>query len=81
MLSVFPANYENAATFDGFRFARERAEHVAQHDANNANVQDIFKRHMISTAVDHLPFGTGKHACPVSNCESQLDFLFLPNDP
>ncbi|KAJ6505849.1 hypothetical protein C8R47DRAFT_967682, partial [Mycena vitilis] len=24
-----------------------------------------FKRHMISTAVDHLSFGTGKHACPV----------------
>ncbi|KAJ7362974.1 cytochrome P450 [Mycena albidolilacea] len=44
------ANYENAATFDGFRFARERAEHS--------------KRHMISTAVDHMPFGTGKHACP-----------------
>ncbi|KAF8146004.1 cytochrome P450 [Mycena galopus ATCC 62051] len=42
-------NYEHAATFDGFRFARERAEHT-----------------MISTAVDHLPFGTGKHACPVS---------------
>ncbi|KAJ7933063.1 cytochrome P450 [Mycena leptocephala] len=58
------SNYENAATFDGFRFARERAEHVAQHDANDANVQNIFKRHMISTAVDHLPFGTGKHACP-----------------
>ncbi|KAJ7933062.1 cytochrome P450 [Mycena leptocephala] len=55
------SNYENAPTFDGFRFARERAEHVAQHDANES---DIFKRHMISTAVDHLPFGTGKHACP-----------------
>ncbi|KAJ7789542.1 cytochrome P450 [Mycena olivaceomarginata] len=56
------SNYEKAATFDGFRFARERAEHLANHNHNDN--QDIFKRHMISTAVDHLPFGTGKHACP-----------------
>ncbi|KAJ7796329.1 cytochrome P450 [Mycena olivaceomarginata] len=58
------SNYENAATFDGFRFARERAEYLAYHDPNDN--QDIFKRHMISTAVDHMPFGTGKHACPAS---------------
>ncbi|KAJ7022191.1 cytochrome P450 [Mycena alexandri] len=54
------ANFENPAKFDGFRFAQERADHLANHDPN----QDIFKRQMISTAVDHLPFGTGKHACP-----------------
>ncbi|KAJ6544498.1 cytochrome P450, partial [Mycena capillaripes] len=46
------SKHDNATTFDGFRYARERAD------------QDIFKRHMISTGVDHLPFGTGKHACP-----------------
>jgi len=56
------ANYENAATFDGFRFARERAEHMAHRDPSAS--EDIFKRHMISTAADHLSFGTGKHACP-----------------
>ncbi|KAJ7870824.1 cytochrome P450, partial [Mycena olivaceomarginata] len=56
------SNYEKAATFDGFRFAREREEHLANHNHNDN--QDIFKRHMISTAVDHMPFGTGKHACP-----------------
>ncbi|KAJ7791765.1 cytochrome P450 [Mycena olivaceomarginata] len=56
------SNYENAATFDGFRFSRERAEHLAHHDPNDN--QDIFKRHMVSTGVDHMPFGTGKHACP-----------------
>ncbi|KAJ7049857.1 hypothetical protein C8F01DRAFT_1264742 [Mycena amicta] len=27
-------------------------------------VTDVFKHHMISTAPDYLPFGTGKHACP-----------------
>ncbi|KAF7367812.1 hypothetical protein MSAN_00845500 [Mycena sanguinolenta] len=56
------SKYENAATFDGFRFARERAEHQANHEFNDS--QDIFKHQMISTAVDYLPFGTGKHACP-----------------
>ncbi|KAJ7132658.1 cytochrome P450 [Mycena filopes] len=54
-----PANYENAGTFDGFRFSRERAAHEQTSDST-----DIFKRHMISTSVDHLPYGTGKHACP-----------------
>lgn len=58
------ANYENPDEFDGFRFARERAEHAATHDPT----QDVFKRQMISTAADHLPFGMGKHACPVRMC-------------
>ncbi|KAJ7237055.1 cytochrome P450 [Mycena haematopus] len=59
------SKYENAATFDGFRFERERVEHMSQHDLGvSDNSQDVFKRHMISVGVDHLPFGTGKHACP-----------------
>ncbi|KAJ7489663.1 cytochrome P450 [Mycena galericulata] len=53
------ANYENPAVFDGFRFARERAEHKLDDSS-----KDIFKRHMVSTGVDHLAFGFGKHACP-----------------
>lgn len=61
---VLKANYENASTFDGFRFARERAEQKI--DQESMATKDIFKRHMVSTASDHLPFGTGKHACPVS---------------
>ncbi|KAF8149663.1 cytochrome P450 [Mycena galopus ATCC 62051] len=52
--------HENATEFDGFRFARERAEHGASQDPS----QDIFKCQMISTGPDHLAFGTGKHACP-----------------
>ncbi|KAJ7839328.1 cytochrome P450 [Mycena olivaceomarginata] len=61
------SNYENAATFDGFRFAREREAHMASAQAqehSDSQGQDFFKRQMISTGVDHLPFGTGKHACP-----------------
>ncbi|KAJ7751120.1 cytochrome P450 [Mycena metata] len=53
-------NYENSTKFDGFRFAQERVEYTANHDPS----QDIFKRQMITTAVDHLPFGNGRQACP-----------------
>ncbi|KAJ7882345.1 cytochrome P450 [Mycena olivaceomarginata] len=52
--------YENAPEFDGFRFARQRAEHAATHDPS----QEVFKSQMISASENHLPFGTGKHACP-----------------
>ncbi|KAJ7168739.1 cytochrome P450, partial [Mycena filopes] len=53
------AKFDNPTKFDGFRFARERAEHAAKHEEDS-----VFKRQMISTGVDHLPFGMGKHACP-----------------
>ncbi|KAJ7153685.1 cytochrome P450 [Mycena filopes] len=53
------AKFDNPTKFDGFRFARERSEHAAKHEEDS-----VFKRQMISTSVDHLPFGTGKHACP-----------------
>ncbi|KAJ7772406.1 cytochrome P450 [Mycena metata] len=53
-------NYENSTKFDGFRVAQERVEYTANHDPS----QDIFKRQMITTAVDHLPFGNGRQACP-----------------
>ncbi|KAF7367735.1 hypothetical protein MSAN_00837400 [Mycena sanguinolenta] len=58
------SKYENAAKFDGFRFSRERAEPQANNRSDDS--QDVFKRQMISTAVDYLTFGTGKHACPVN---------------
>jgi hypothetical protein len=68
LMEISPlAKYENAAAFDGFRFSRERAEQKLNDDPG----KDIFKRHMVSTAVDHLPFGNGKHACPV-RCSLQL---------
>ncbi|KAJ7333990.1 cytochrome P450 [Mycena albidolilacea] len=77
------SNYENAATFDGFRFERERVEHMAQHEPSE---QDIFKRHMISVAPDHLPFGTGKHACPgrffaATELKAMLAHLVIKYDP
>jgi len=52
------ANYDDAEVFNGFRFSRVREE---QDPSTN---EGIFKRHMVSTGPDHLPFGHGKHACP-----------------
>ncbi|KAK6967074.1 cytochrome P450 [Favolaschia claudopus] len=64
-----PGNHEDLTTFDGFRFARERAEHRKKSKTafvaeDSSNIDSVFKRHMVSVAPDHLPFGTGKHACP-----------------
>ncbi|KAF7360042.1 hypothetical protein MVEN_00732000 [Mycena venus] len=49
-----PANYENADTFDGFRFSRVR----------ESEGDGCVQRPMVATGVDHLSFGHGPHACP-----------------
>ncbi|KAF7290190.1 hypothetical protein MIND_01332600 [Mycena indigotica] len=61
---VDDANYENAKEFDGFRFARERDAQIAKEEAEPSVEKHALGRQMITTAPDHLPFGTGKHACP-----------------
>ncbi|KAJ7153417.1 cytochrome P450 [Mycena crocata] len=53
-----PAFYDRADVFDGFRFSRMRDEKA------EATEESVFNRHMISTGIDHLVFGHGKHACP-----------------
>ncbi|KAJ7652562.1 cytochrome P450, partial [Mycena rosella] len=57
-----PDNYEDATTFDGFRFSRLREQHAIQD--NHSEGSGIFNRHMVSTAQDHVAFGHGRHACP-----------------
>lgn len=47
------AVHENPNTFDGYRFYRMRSGSGGT--ANHAN--------LVSTSVDHLAFGHGKHAC------------------
>jgi len=46
--------YPNPEEFDGFRFAKLR-EH---------SVDAVAKHQALSTSVDHLTFGYGRHACP-----------------
>ncbi|KAJ7154091.1 cytochrome P450, partial [Mycena filopes] len=64
------ANYENADTFDGFRFSRARElQHGAKaaakaEDLDREEEGSFFNRHMVSTAPDHVVFGHGRHACP-----------------
>ncbi|KAJ7910400.1 cytochrome P450 [Mycena leptocephala] len=50
--------YDAPDTFDGFRSSRMRDENRAQPE------RSVFKHHMVTTSVDHLPFGHGRHACP-----------------
>ncbi|KAJ7202453.1 cytochrome P450 [Mycena rebaudengoi] len=48
--------YDNPDEFDAFRFSRLRDEKKAQ--------GRIFNQHMVTTGVDYLAFGHGRHACP-----------------
>lgn len=48
-----PSVHENPAQFDGFRFQRMRDQ-----PGGSTN-----QAHLVSTSVNHLAFGHGKHAC------------------
>ncbi|KAF7360043.1 hypothetical protein MVEN_00732100 [Mycena venus] len=56
-----PKNYDNPDEFDGFRFSRIREEHKGVATAEEG---EVFNKHMVSTAQNHLVFGHGRHACP-----------------
>ncbi|KAJ7066322.1 cytochrome P450 [Mycena amicta] len=78
-----PANYENPDQFDGFRFAKEREAQLAREDFDPK--EHVFGRQMITTAPEHLAFGTGKHACPgrffaVTELKAMLAHLVLEYD-
>ncbi|KAJ7730228.1 cytochrome P450 [Mycena maculata] len=53
-----PTIYERADVFDGFRFSKLREEMALESD------ERVFNRQVVSTGIDHLVFGHGKHACP-----------------
>ncbi|KAJ7666364.1 cytochrome P450 [Mycena rosella] len=57
-----PENYDNATTFDGFRFSRLREQSMGLEDPSDCH--RVFNRHMVSTGHDHVVFGHGHHACP-----------------
>ena len=50
-----PAIHENPTQFDGWRFY-----HMRNNGAKGATNPQA---HLVSTSVDHLAFGHGKHAC------------------
>ncbi|KAJ7078772.1 cytochrome P450 [Mycena epipterygia] len=50
-----PEFYGSPYVFDGFRFAKMR-------EGDGAG--EGFKHHFVTTGVDYLAFGLGKHACP-----------------
>ncbi|TFK88883.1 cytochrome P450 [Polyporus arcularius HHB13444] len=66
--------YENAATFDPFRFSRMREE-----DGEGT------KHQYVNTSVEYIPFGHGKHACPgrffaANELKAMLAFIVLNYD-
>lgn len=52
-----PEKYEDALRYDPFRFSRVR-ECAVSGEVKGPNVS------FVTTSLDHLPFGHGKHACP-----------------
>ncbi|RDX42956.1 cytochrome P450 [Lentinus brumalis] len=66
--------YENASTFDPFRFSRMREE-----DGEGT------KHQFVNTSVEYIPFGHGKHACPgrffaANELKAMLAFVVLNYD-
>ncbi|KAH7377423.1 cytochrome P450 [Cadophora sp. MPI-SDFR-AT-0126] len=51
-----PAFFSSPEDFDGFRFSRQQEE--------GAGTGKVTKHQMVSTDLNHLAFGHGKHACP-----------------
>ncbi|CAK5271274.1 unnamed protein product [Mycena citricolor] len=52
--------HENPRVFNGFRYSQLRDEKADKHTVE----EGIFNSHMITTSMEHLTFGHGKHACP-----------------
>ncbi|KAI0713154.1 cytochrome P450 [Cerioporus squamosus] len=66
--------YDNAATFDPFRFSRMRGE-----DGEGT------KHQFVNTSVEYIPFGHGKHACAgrffaANELKAMLAFIVLNYD-
>ncbi|TFK88882.1 cytochrome P450 [Polyporus arcularius HHB13444] len=66
--------YENASTFDPFRFSRMREE-----DGEGT------KHQFVNTSIEYIPFGHGKHACPgrffaANELKAMLAFIVLNYD-
>ncbi|KAI5119873.1 hypothetical protein M0805_008544 [Coniferiporia weirii] len=69
------AHYANAHEFDGFRFAKMREEGEGEGT----------KHQMVSTSMEYLPFGHGRHACPgrffaTNELKSMMAYLVLTYD-
>ncbi|RPD64699.1 cytochrome P450 [Lentinus tigrinus ALCF2SS1-7] len=68
------AIYENAETFDPFRFSRMR-----EGDGEGT------KHQFVNTSIEYIPFGHGKHACPgrffaANELKAMLAFIVLNYD-
>ena len=58
MLTMIQSVYEDASTFNGFRYV---AENSSDPDANEPSVEQV-KRQMVSLDTKYVLFGVGRHA-------------------
>ncbi|KAI8933191.1 hypothetical protein NX059_009829 [Plenodomus lindquistii] len=58
--------HDEPKKFDPFRFSRPKEEYEAMSVEQKANVDALKLKQtgLVTTAVHHLPFGHGRHACP-----------------
>ncbi|CAK5271097.1 unnamed protein product [Mycena citricolor] len=55
-----PNLHKDPEVFNGFRYSQLREEKADHHTVE----EGIFNSHMVTTSMEHLVFGHGKHACP-----------------
>jgi cytochrome P450 len=79
--------YENADTYDAFRYSRPREtfEAKSQDEKGSEEVLKLKQLGMVTTGDAHLPFGHGRHACPgrffvAHELKMALAYLFLNYD-
>lgn len=58
--------YDKPDQFDAFRFSRPREEYEAMRaeDKSHVDALKLKQTGVVTTAIHHLPFGHGRHACP-----------------
>ncbi|KAF1943936.1 cytochrome P450 [Clathrospora elynae] len=58
--------YDHPGKFDAFRYSRPREEYEAMsaEEKGAVHVLKLKQTGLVTTGVNHLPFGHGRHACP-----------------
>lgn len=57
---------DTAESYDAFRYSREREQFASRTDAAKVAEEGlkVAQMGMVTTSVEHFPFGHGRHACP-----------------
>lgn len=79
--------HKDSETYDAFRYSRPRESYDAKSSDEKDHREELKLKQlgMVTTGVDHLPFGHGRHACPgrffvAHELKMALAYLFLNYD-